>query len=213
MSKQSEILEGVHYSILEKWVANGKVDQLPEGMEEYMQHLTAVLGWHNRSFTKTQIIKRLRATFDLDYSQAKSRFIDGLNFFYLDNDVKYDAYMGIYADKLDQIRDLIIQTATTPEEALLAVKPIVEASKLREKIKPKESVSEDFYRAPFEVYTTSLPELGVHEPINRNELARVIDAMEKLDETEKIKVKQEAGVDLGNHPRQLFTTDEQEKED
>ena len=173
-----------------------------------MQHLTAVLGWHNRSYTKTQIIKRLRSTFNLDYAQAKSRYIDGLNFFYLDNDIKYDAYMGIYADKLDQVSNLIIQTATTPEEIILAIKPIVEASKLREKIKPKETISEDFYRAPFEVYTTSLPELGVHEPINRNELARVIDAMVNLDETEKIKVKQEAGLE----PRQLFSSNEQENE-
>ena len=102
MGKEAEILEGLHYSILEKWVASGKVDILPQGMEDYLKHLTAVLGWHNQSFNKTQIIKRLRLTFDLNYSQAKSRYIDGLNYFYLDNDIKYAAYMGIYADKLDK---------------------------------------------------------------------------------------------------------------
>ena len=207
MSKESEILEGLHYSILEKWVANGKVDTLPEGMEEYMQHLTSVLGWHNRAYNKTQIIKRLRATFQLTYTQAKSRYIDGLNYFYLDNDIKYDAYMGIYADKLDIVTDLILQTATTPEEAMLAVKSIKEAALIREKIKPKETVPEELFQRPNKVYTLQLEDLGVHEPINRNELGRLIDAME-LEESEKLRIKQEASLES-----RTFDYHEQETED
>lgn len=194
MGKEAEILEGLHYSILEKWVASGKVDVLPEGMEDYMQHLTAVLGWHNQSFNKTQIIKRLRLTFDLNYGQAKNRYIDGLNYFYLDNDIKYAAYMGIYADKLDKITDLIIQTATTPEEALAAVKPIKEAALIREKIKPKESVPEKLFQRPFKVYTLQLEDLGVHESVNRNELGELIDSLE-IAEAEKYRIKQDASLE------------------
>lgn len=208
MSKESEILEGLHYSILEKWVANGKVDTLPEGMEEYMQHLTAVLGFHNRAFNKTQIIKRLRATFQLSYAQAKNRYVDALNYFYLDNDIKYDAYMSIYADKLDKVSDLIIQSATTPEELQLAIKSIKEASLIREKIKPKESVPEELFKRPNKVYTLQLEDLGVHESVDRNKLARLIDSMEQLEESEKIRIKQEASLE----PRTLNYY-EQETED
>ncbi|CAM1357660.1 hypothetical protein [Tenacibaculum halocynthiae] len=208
MSKESEILEGLHYSILEKWIATGKVDTLPEGMEQYMQHLTAVLGWHNRSFNKTQIIKRLRVTFHLDYYQAKNRYVDGLNYFYLDTDIKYDAYMSIYADKLDKITDLIIQSATTPDEALQAVKSIKEAAALREKIKPKETVPEELFKRPNKVYTLQLEDLGVHESVDRNKLAKLIDSMETLEESEKIRVKQEASLE----PR-IFNYHEQKAED
>lgn len=208
MSRKADDLEGVHYSILEKWAANGKVDSLPEEMEEYLKHLTAVLGFHTRSFGKTQIIKRLRLTFNLNYSQAKSRYIDSLNYFYLDQDVKFEARMRILAEKQEKIGDLIIQTSTSPEEAVLAVKPYAEAVKILEKIKPKESVPEDFYKKPFKVYTQDIKDLGISEPVNRNLLGKMVDAM-LLDESQKIKIKQ----DLGTEPKQIFQFNEQENQD
>ncbi|MBE7649168.1 hypothetical protein [Tenacibaculum finnmarkense] len=213
MSKESEILEGLHYSILQDWISNGKVDDLPDGMPEYLNQLKAVSGWHSQAFSKTQIIKRLRATFQLNYAQAKNRYIDALNFFYLDNDIKFDAFMNIAAEQLDKVTSLILQTATNPQEAVLAIKSIVEAAKIRKEIKTKQVIPETFFQAPTEIYTIDLPELGVHEAINRNELARTIEAMENLEESEKIRIKQEAGIDLENSPRQLFIDAETIEED
>jgi len=205
MSKEADSLEGLHYSILEKWVQNGKVDKLPEGMESYLEHLTAVSGFYNRGKNKTQIIKMLRNVFRLDYSQAKNRYVDATNFFYLDNDIKFDAYMNLYADKLDKIADLITQTSTSPEEHLLAVKPIIEAAKLRASIKPTETLPDEFFTKPYKVYTMKLEDLGVHEPINRNLIGAMIDEMQ-LDEATKIRIKGDAEVG----PKTLFKEDEQE---
>lgn len=209
MSKESEILEGLHYTILEKWVANGKVDILPEGMEEYMQHLTAVIGFYNQGLNKTQIIKRLRVTFKLSYHSAKNRYVDGINFFYLDNDVTYDAYMGLYADKLEKLADLATQTATNHNDLKIAGDLFLKAANIRKEIKPKETVPASLFEKPNKIYTIELDALGVHEPINRNELARLIDGMEALEETEKIRIKQDAGLE----PKQLFDNNEQEVKD
>lgn len=200
MSNKMEILEGLHYGILEKWIANGKVDTLPEGMEEYMNHLTAVLGFHNRSFSKSQIIKRLQASFNLSYSQAKTRFVDALNYFYLDQDIKHEAFMSIVADKLISIGNTIIQSAKSPEELILAVKPFKEAALIREKIKPTESIPEELFQRPNKLYTINLPDLGEHDPINRNLLAKMIDEMSELDEAEKLRIKQDASIE----PKKLF---------
>lgn len=205
----ADILEGMHYEILEKWVKGGRVDVLPEGMEVYLNQLTAVLGFHNRCFNKTQIIKRLRATFNLNYHQAKSRYVDAINYFYLDKDITYDAYMNMYADKLDKVSDLIIQSSTTPEEAFLAVKVIKEAALIREKVKPKDLIPEELFTRPYKVYTLQLEDLGVHEPVNRNHLAKMIDEMESLEESEKLRIKQEASLE----PRQLFSSYDEETKD
>ncbi len=208
MSKETDILEGMHYDVLLKWIEKGKVDILPQGMEDYMNHLTAVVGFHNQGLNQTQIIKRLRATFNLTYHIAKSRWVDGLNFFYLDKDVTHESYMKIYADKLDKIIDLTIQTATSSADLKNAITAIKEAVAIREKIKPKEKVSEDLFKKPNKLYTLKLEDLGVHEPVNRNLLGNMIDNMEALEESEKIRIKQEASIE----PRVLFDY-EQETED
>jgi hypothetical protein len=207
MSNPSDILEGLHFSILEKWVKNGKIDDLPEGMVDYMSQLTAVLGFNTRSFNKTQIIKRLRATFGLSYQQAKSRWIDAVNYFYLDNDVKYEARINLYIDKLDKIADTIIQTATSEEEMLLAVKPIIEAAKLLKEVKPKELVPDELFTKPNKVYTFTPEDVGL-ESANRNILGQMIDQLE-IDEADKFRIKQDAGV----APKQLFQFHEQKDND
>lgn len=207
MTKETKILEGLHYSILEKWVTNGKVDTLPEGMDEYLNHLTAVIGWFNQSLNQTQIIKRLRATFQIDYKTAKNRWIDALNFFSLDNDLKYEAYMKIYAHKLDKISDLITQAATCPEDYKIAITAIEKAAKIRKEVIPKEVIPEEFFQKPNKLYTIRISDLGIQEEVNRNELAKMIDSM-ILEESEKERLHQE----IGTKPRKLFSDNEQENE-
>lgn len=203
MKKESP-LESLHYSIYEEWIKGGKKDVLPEEMVDYVKHLTAVLGYHTRGFTEKQITPLLMETFQLSYSAAKSRYVDAINHFYLDNDIKYEAHMQSIVERFKQIAATIYRTATSPDEMVLAVKPLKEAALILEKIKPKELVPEDLFDKPNKIYTFKPEDVGLL-PANRNEIAKLVEKMQ-LEEVDKIEILKDADVE----PQTLFRLNEQE---
>ncbi|WP_074406632.1 hypothetical protein [Aquimarina megaterium] len=203
------IFEDLHLDLLNQWIERGSRDEMPEEILEYLDQLDKARGWYNSLMTEEQIIKRLLANYpDLDRIKARNRFYDAINFFYLDNHVKKEAYANIYANKLDNIATAIIRSAENSDDYSKAVKAITEAARIRGVYeKEQDKLPKELFDKPNKVYTMNPEDLGL-PAANRNELARQIEAM-NITEEQAIKIKQDAGLE----PRKIFTFHEQKKED
>ena len=207
MSKKYEF-EGLHAEMLQDWLDTGSSSVLPDEMLEYLQQLDAVRGWFNSQKPKNAILKLLQAHYPkLTGVTAKSRYNDALNHFYLDNQVKKEAWRNIYADLMDELRKATIMSARTPQDYKIAQGMVMDSAKIRGVFDPKEKeLPSELFDKPIKIYTMNPEDVGL-ESANRNILAQQIE-MFTLEESQKLLIKQDAGLE----PKTLFNY-EQEDED
>jgi hypothetical protein len=188
---KSEI-EGVELALLQQYIDTGRAADMPPEILQYLNELELVRGQLQRFEKKESILSLLKSPpYSLSDYLARQRYNDAINFFYIDNSVKRDAWRTLYADKLDKIALTMLYASKSSRDLKDAASIFVEAAKMRGvfDVEP-ESLPESLFIKPVRIYTTDITQLG-HEKINRIELARMIDSYQ-IDESSRERIRQEA---------------------
>ncbi|WP_044403403.1 hypothetical protein [Lacinutrix sp. Hel_I_90] len=197
-------LEGLHYDILEDFIANGTSDDMDDDMMLYLEQLKFVHSRLHRVESPGNVVKSLRVFYSLDPKTALSRFNDALKFFYLDKEVSNDIYRSILFEIAMKAIQLAVKTADSPEVSLKIVDAVKKAGEIKGLHLPdKEEIPEGLLEEKVEIFTLTPGDLGLTEA-NRKQLAAQIDQM-PLKEEQKLRIKQDASVE----PREFFRPNEQ----
>ena len=208
-------LEGLHYSILEDWVDKGRTEKFPqdiaEDMAHYLKQLNFVNGLWNSCHTPQKIIAKLILTYpELDKTTAKSRFEDAMNWFFMDDKVKADAYRNMIFEKQLQLVDAAILSAKSVDDYNKASLMLERAYKAKGLDKTEEDkIPDNAFDKPIKIYSLDTGDFAdLPQNSNRNLLAQYIDEM-NLTEEQRLKIKQDADI----VPKEIFPDYEQKEED
>jgi hypothetical protein len=191
----SEEIKGVELDLLREWVENGKKAVLPAEMVEYLSHLELVRGLYLQNQTRPKIVRILsQKPYNLTKWEAEMRFNDAINFFYIQEDIKIEAWANVYAEKMERMARVMLETMDMQDLRAYETyrKYLESALEMRAKYAKKDELPEEIYKKPFKVYTLDITELGLPAP-SREQLMHDIDSF-SIEETDKIRIKQEAGV-------------------
>ena len=161
---------------------------------------TLYLRWDSKPF----IINAVRMKWpSIPRRQAVVLYNDTVNFFYLDNDIRIEAWKNVYAEKLDNLAAL----AVVMNDLEQTRRCLTEAAEIRGVKKDQAQVipPELLDRRPV-FYTMDIQKLGIPKP-NRYELASFIDKLD-LTQAEKAKLKRESMID--DSPFELLLDDDQD---
>jgi len=198
-------IEGIEYERLQEYIENGRTADMPHEMVQYLEQLDLVRGLINRNKGKEIVVSLLKGPpYNLSDYLARKRYTEAINFFYLDNEVKKQAWRNLYADKLEKAANLVLHTATSAKDLDIYKNILLAAANMRGLGEAdKEELPAELYERPIKIYSNDVKVLDIPE-VSRYELQKMIDSFE-IPETEKERLKGEA---LITTPK-LFTADEQ----
>lgn len=189
----------------------GRTEELPEEMVRYLEQLTFANGLWNSCHSPQKIISKLILTYpELDRISAKTRWEDTICWFYLDDKVKADAYRNMIFEKHLKLVDAAILSAKTVDDYNKASLMLERAYKSKGLDKTEEDrIPEEAFLKPIKIYSLDTTDFAdLPQTTNRNLLGEYVDQM-NIAEAEKVRIKQ----DMGAEPKELFTYNEQKKED
>lgn len=201
LSKMMEkILEGEHYALLEQWTEDESV-VLPDGMRDYVTQLEYVRGFIYSGSAPNSAARKLQLHYpELSLKQAKSRVKDSIEHFYIDGDIKAEAYRHILFEKQMQLAELTLHTAKTGSDLEIVSRMYERAGKAKQLHLPdKEEFPEGMFDQKWKIYSLDTTDVGLPEMADRNLLGAAIDKF-NITEAEKIRLKQDAGVE----PREIL---------
>ena len=186
------------YGVLQQFIQTGKGDSIPEEQKIYYEQLDMVRCLHNKYESKSFIINALMTSYkDLSMYLANKVYYEALNFFYLDNVVKKEAWTNIYAEKLDNAAVIAFEMNDLKTYKEL----IVEAAKMRGVFKEdKAELPEGFYdRRPI-IYSVDAGMFNMPRA-NRTTLANYIDNLPDIPDLDKNRLHLEGmtGKDTGKN--------------
>ena len=169
---------------------------------EFIEQIDYIRGLFLRWNSKPFIINAVRLKWPkLSRNQVVKLYNDSINFFYLDNEIKVEAWRNIYAEKLDSLATLAVEINDIEQ----ARRCLVEAADIRgvKKDKPQQLPEHVLERQPV-FYTMDVEKLGLPK-INRYELAAFIDNLD-LTSMEKLKLKRDSMIE--DSPFEILLDDE-----
>lgn len=204
-----KIMEGDHYLLLEQWSADESV-VLPEGMNEYVKQLEYARGFIYSGASPNNASRKLQLHFpNLSMKQAKSRVRDSVEYFYIDGDLKKDAYRHIHYEKQMQAAQLVLETAKSAADIKIASEIWERAGRAKQLHLPDaEEFPEGMFEQKWKIYSLDTSDVGLPDMADRNQLGTMIDSF-NIIESEKIRLKQDAGV----IPREILDFNGQEESD
>lgn len=183
------------YDQLLAYIDSGAKNNLPQEMVDYIGILELIRGMHMRYENRLAIVNFLqRPPYSLSYYQATQRYSEAVNFFYLDHDIKKQAWRNLYAEKLDRAADLVLKTATSAKDIDIYKNIIYAAMEARGLSKPdNEDVPKELFLKPVKIYTLDPRQLG-RKRADRMILARHIDSLD-IPEAEKQRARSDAMIE------------------
>ncbi len=177
------------------FINSGARGKLRPDLVEYISVLELIRGMHLRYENRNAIISFLQQPpYNFSEFIAVSRYTDALNLFYLNNDIKKQAWRNIYAEKLDRAADLVLKTATCAKDLDIYKNIILSARDMRQLHLPDvNDIPPELFQKPTKLYSLD-PELIGKKRANRQILAKHIDSL-KIPETEKLRLKSDAMIE------------------
>lgn len=186
-----DALERVDLNLLQDYINAGKTETLPDDLVVYLELLEVVRSLYNKYETKNFIIKTLMSpVYGLSRYLAHRLYVDSINFFYADNEVKQKAWEKVYADHLDNLAYYALEK----DDLETARRCFLDAAKLRGVGREeKADIPEEMLNRPVVIYTIDAARAGI-PAASRRELAEFIDNIPEISERERVRVKKDAGV-------------------
>jgi hypothetical protein len=181
------------YEFMEK----GDVANAPPEIVQYLELLDKTRGMLIRidKFSNDEsIVKHLILSDRLSRYKAKQIIAEAREYFYSDKIVSKAAWKNIYAEKADKMLNFAMLTVKDTKDALGVIKAIADiVDKIRDlNTAEEEELPEELFRRPLTLYSLDARISEFSSPIDRNELAKMIDKLPDLSERVKIRLKQEA---------------------
>jgi hypothetical protein len=189
-----KIAEGEHYQLLEQWSGDESV-VLPDEIHDYVKQLEYARGFIYSGASPNNASRKLKLHFpDLSMKQSKSRVRDAVEYFYIDGDLKKDAYRHIHYEKQMSAAQLVLETAKCASDIKIASDIWVKAGNLKQLHLPDvEQFPEGMFEQKYKIYSLDTSDVGLPELADRNKLGAMVDLF-NITEAEKIRLKQDGGV-------------------
>ncbi len=181
------------YDQLLIYIESGAKGDLPRHLIEYVELLDLIRSMYARYESREAIINFICSDpYNLSPALASKRFAEALNLFYLDNEIKKKAWRNIYAEKLDRAADLVLKTARNAADIEIYKKIVDAAARMRQldQADPPE-IPQELYDRPYKIYSLDPATIGRKRPDKRL-LAKKIDELPDMPETEKDRLKEDA---------------------
>jgi len=196
-SKELNDLDGVELGVIQNWLDRGRSEQLPKEAAQYLEYMEIARGQLSTGRGKTAVVKLLtEKPYSLSRYKAGQVFTDAMNFFYLDNQIKAEAWANYYAAKKERAADALLPLIATAKDHDSYQKAISDAAKLRLEYRAKEhNLPDEIFKKPVRIYTADVEIKGEgHKKVSRQELARLIDNYD-VPESDRQRILAEAGVE------------------
>lgn len=187
-----ESIRGDQFSAILK---TGNLSSLPieyqeyYNMMDYSRGLSAKMTYEGQLLTRNKVIRFVRENFDISQETAKRVYEDAINFFYLHNSIKTEAFSNMYAQRLEDLASLAASTG----DLKTAKEMISEAAKLRGCYDKKEpEIPKEYFRKQWVIYTNDVADLGL-ESEDEKELDAFIDSLPEIPVLKRDRLKREAG--------------------
>lgn len=190
-------IDGVELDLIQEWLHAGRSQKLPQEVAQYLEYMEIVRSQLTREEDKSYIIKLLMTKpYQLTRYKASQVYMDAINFFYVDSQVKTEAWANYYAEKKERAANKIYPLIRTSKDFEAYQKALNEAAKLRLEYRSKEfNIPEDILRKPVRIYTADVEiHSSEHQKVNREELAQLIDQYD-IPETSRRRIRAEASLE------------------
>lgn len=181
------------------FMANGKLDNAPEGVPEYLNLLDKIRGMLIR-FDKYPndevIVKHLVIVDQLTRAKARIVIAEAREYFWVDKIVSKDAWIGIYAEKMDKVANLSALAIKDVRDGALVLKMYKEIFEVRtSNMDEGNEIAYELINQPrFTIYTMNPEDLGLPKA-NRNNIKALIESKTlELSDKEKNQIFREADI-------------------
>lgn len=184
---------------LQTILGSGSLDSLTEAEQQYYSLMELVRGLRARMrfpggkiVTKAGIIRLLKsAPYGLSDWMARQVYADALNFFYVQDHVRPEAFANLYAEKAEKWADASFLGGNTKE----ATRLLKLAAELRGCFRKQEAEipHELLEQKKVDIYTARREDLGL-PAIDRKELEAFIDRIPEIPDAIRTNLKEDAGI-------------------
>lgn len=183
------------YSKLEAYIESGCKDKLKPGEALYLEILSMMHSM-TRRYGRAKCMRFFQEPpFGYSYADTRAMYEHAINLFYADHSVERKALRNLKAQQLEDAAEMVLATAKEPKDFEIYGKLISESAKIRQLDQPDpDPVPKQTYARPFKFYSMDPKTIGI-ERVDRNELARQIDAIRGATEAEKRKARIDAGIE------------------
>lgn len=169
--------------------SEGRTDITPEE-HIYMDALRLIRGM-DIQYGKRATIAFLNNKLGLIFDNAKKFYVEAFNLFNHDEGLDKAALRNKYADNMDQAAQHVKENALTSADWRVYRELNVTAYEMCQLHKEEaEPIDPNMYLRPYTMYTLDVQDIKM-SPINRNEVARQIDA-QKMPERDKERLREDA---------------------
>jgi hypothetical protein len=191
MAKKFELSR---YAEIAEYIEKGAHSKLTEEEVEYLEVLVKMNTMRRRYGLNQTISFFTKAPFNISLYRAKQMAEESINLFYSDEVLDKQAARNLKAEQFEQAAQLALEAATSVKDLEIYRALLWDSYKARQLDQPDPlQIPEELYKRPIKIYTLN-PAQAKLPAIDRNELAKEIDALEETA-TNKRRWKQEAMID------------------
>ena len=180
-------------------LSTGSLEALSEAEQQYYSLMELVRGLRARMrfqngkiVTKAGVIRLLKgAPYYLSDWMARQVYADALNFFYVQDNVRPEAFANLYAEKAEKWADASFLGGNAKE----ATRLLKLAAELRGCFRKQEAEipAELLEQKKVDIYTAHREDLGL-PAIDRKELEAFIDSLPEIPDAIRTNLKEDAGI-------------------
>ena len=183
--------DDLEYQKLKELIEQGKESDIPADQLEYFEKLDYIRSLYNKYESKNFIIHAVSMKWpDLSRRRISKLISETLNFFYIDNDVKIQAYQKIYADLLDNMGKVCMDS----NDFETARRCYADAAKYRGVgSDKKEGIPKELLDRRPVFFTIHAKDVGIQKE-SRHAIAEFIDSL-PINQQEKNLARRDAQID------------------
>ncbi len=183
------------FDTIQRYYEEGRPGDLSSDEQLYLQ-LLQIIHSFDHQYGKRKTIRILTSEpYSLSYKQAAEHYACAMQMFNSARHTTKEAMKQHIADQYDTIYHSILDTAKTPKDTALAIMALRERARLLGLDKPdEETIDIQQYPKTNRLLSITPENIGLPE-VNRDILAAQIDNLEDVSESDKQRLRMEAGVD------------------
>lgn len=182
------------YSEIAEYIDTGSKSNLTEEEIEYLEVLSKMNSMRRRYGLNETIAFFTKAPYNISLYVSKRMFEESINLFYSDEVIEKRAARNLKAEQFEQAAQLALEAAQSVKDLEIYRALLWDSYKARQLDQPDPiEIPKELYQRPIKIYTLKTEQAKLPD-IDRNELAKVIDALPET-ESNKRKWKQEAMIE------------------
>lgn len=183
------------FEIIQKYYESGCQGELSQKEQTYLDLLQIIYSFDHQ-YGKRKTIKILTSKpFELSYENAAELYANAMEMFNSGRHNTKDAMRWHTADQLDTLYHSVLERATCTKDYEIAANILEQRAKLLRLDEPEEQqLPDEQYQKTFRLLTITPESIGL-PAANRDILAAQIDSLDDVPDSEKERLRMEAGVD------------------